>query len=164
MAEASLDSRLRSCFKFVYRYIHEFYWYLPKRIKHFVCKCRDRLFTVVNTPPNLYNSEPNGALLELLYGMRQLLSDACASRHSRRDSLPVASRLDHRCPPPLRFHHAGMAIARRTTTPASGTVRSARRIHVFVALRTVPFFFFFHGCLTFSFKFPSRTRTCSHQE
>ena len=81
---------------------------LHTRINHrFVCDCKDCLFSVMNCPkliviPDIV-VEPRSKIF--LWDEKQLLSDVCASLQSRRDSLPAASRPDHRCPPPLRFHH-----------------------------------------------------------
>ena len=62
--------------------------------------------------------------------MRQLLYDVYASLQSRRDSLPAASKARSQTPSAAVIPPCAMTIARRTATPASGTVRSARRRHV----------------------------------
>ena len=103
-------------------------------------------------------------------GRETALNDVCASLQSRRGSLPADPRLDHarsQLPCAVAIPSRGMAIARRTATPASGTVRSAGRRQDFcMASRTVPFFIFRPrvSFFFFSSEVPSRTRTCSHQE
>ena len=102
-----------------------------------------------------------------LWDEKQLLSDVCASLQSRRDSLPAASRPDHRCPPPLRFHHVrwqSLGVrARPCLAPLARHVEDNFFFNGFMERALFPFFSPRISCV-FSFEFPSRTRTCSHQE
>ena len=90
------------------------------------------------------------------------------SLQSRRSSLPAASKLDHRCPPPVRFHHVGwQSLGVRRRPSLASFVRHVENNCFCMASRTVHTFPFFEeypgvSCIFF-FQFPS-TRNCRHEE
>ena len=117
--------------------------YLHTSPKHiFVCTCEDPLFAVINSPKIIIIPDIVVDLCSNIFRMRQLLSDGCASLQSRRDSLSAASRLGHRCPPPLRFHHVGwQSLGVRPRPCLAPFARHVEDIF-FLAARIVPFFIY----------------------
>ena len=66
-----------------------------------------RYHALLNTPEiHMVSDMVTELCLNLCLG-RDSFGVMTGSPKSRRDSLPAASRLDHRCLPPLPFHHAG---------------------------------------------------------
>ena len=93
-----------------------------------------RFFIFERARPAASMRPPCLIYLSTSMGRETALNDVCASLQSRRGSLPADPRLDHarsQLPCAVAIPSRGMAIARRTATPASGTVRSARRRHFF---------------------------------